>query len=103
MSFSMCTAEVINELQEHRNENIIICGIESHVCVLQTVLALHVHDRRLKIYVVCDAISSRRYHICVHEPNKIYASPGLINGWYCSGRKIERWHCNGCPGLTMYI
>ena len=37
--------------------NIIICGIEAHVCVLQT--GIEFADANMKVYVVQDAISSR--------------------------------------------
>ena len=37
--------------------NMIICGIEAHVCVLQT--AIESADNDMKVYVVQDAVSSR--------------------------------------------
>ena len=37
-------------------EQIIICGIEAHVCVLQTALDLLLHDKQ--VFVVADAISA---------------------------------------------
>ena len=39
-------------------KHLIICGIESHVCVLQTAINL-VENNETKIYIVQDAISSR--------------------------------------------
>ena len=39
------------------NEQIVICGIETHVCVLQT--AIELADKKKKVYVVQDAIASR--------------------------------------------
>ena len=41
MTFSCCGVGAFNlKIEEHYKENIIICGIESYVCVLQTALDL---------------------------------------------------------------
>ena len=39
------------------SEHCIICGIEAHVCILQT--AIELADNKKKVYVVQDAVSSR--------------------------------------------
>lgn len=58
MSFSCCGIGDFNiKIEEHYKENIIICGIESHVCVLQT--ALDLVEAGHRPVVVVDAISSR--------------------------------------------
>ena len=44
---------VFSQIREHP----IICGIEAHVCVLQT--AIELADKKKKVYVVQDAIASR--------------------------------------------
>jgi len=59
--FSMLTPEV----REHcatlaDREKVIMCGIESHVCLLQT--ALDLLDSGREVHVVCDAASSQRAH-----------------------------------------
>lgn len=43
----------------------VVCGMESHVCVMQTALTLH--DEGIETFVVGDAVSSR------HEENKTRA------------------------------
>ena len=49
---------IIREGFFFEGQHIIICGIESHVCVLQTATDLAESDTK-KVYIVQDAISSR--------------------------------------------
>ena len=49
---------IIGEGFFFEEQHIIICGIESHVCVLQTAIDLAESDKK-KVYIVQDAISSR--------------------------------------------
>jgi nicotinamidase-related amidase len=59
MSFSCCGFDDFNnEIKLKNKKNIIIAGIESHVCVLQTVLDLIQMD--YQPVVIEDCISSRR-------------------------------------------
>ena len=56
--FSCCDETgVIEKLKELNAQNIIICGIESHVCVLQT--AVDLKDEGFNPIVVMDCVSSR--------------------------------------------
>jgi nicotinamidase-related amidase len=56
--FSCCDEPaVIEKLKESGAKNIILCGIESHVCVLQT--AVDLKDAGLNPVVVMDCVSSR--------------------------------------------
>jgi len=56
--FSSCTAEVMAALlRQPSRRHILICGIEAHVCVLQT--ALDLRDKNYEVFVTRDAISSR--------------------------------------------
>ena len=58
MSFSCVNCEeLLNEIYENHQKHIVICGIESHVCVQQTVLELM--SKGLVVYLVADAIGSR--------------------------------------------
>lgn len=57
--FSCCgEPEVMMQLNMTGAKNIIVCGIESHVCILQTVLDLK--ENGFNPVVVTDAISSRK-------------------------------------------
>ncbi|GMU97044.1 hydrolase [Ignavibacterium album] len=59
MSFSCFGAEnLFNEFRQKRLSQIVVCGVESHVCVQQTVLDLIAND--FQVNVVADAVSSRR-------------------------------------------
>lgn len=56
--FSACTAEVMAALlRQSARRHILLCGIEAHVCVLQT--ALDLRDKNYEVFVARDAISSR--------------------------------------------
>ncbi len=64
--FSCCLAEgFCNALESSERKQIILTGIEAHVCVLQT--ALELLHKGYQVYVVEDAICSRK---SVH---KVYA------------------------------
>ncbi|CAM2724997.1 unnamed protein product [Rotaria socialis] len=57
--FSMCTPDVMFNIKEQVKDfnTAIICGIEAHVCVLQTTIDLL--SQGYRVYVVVDAVSSR--------------------------------------------
>jgi nicotinamidase-related amidase len=56
--FSCCDEPMVSEkLKEMDAKNVIICGIESHVCVLQT--AIDLKEAGLNPIVVMDCVSSR--------------------------------------------
>jgi nicotinamidase-related amidase len=59
VTFSCCRVGDFNEkLSQLRRRQIILCGIEAHVCVLQT--AADLIFRGYDIHVVADAVCSRR-------------------------------------------
>lgn len=57
-AFSCCGADEFNtRIQEADRKNIILCGVESHVCVLQTAVALL--NKGYNVILAADAASSR--------------------------------------------
>lgn len=57
--FSMLVPDVREHLLQHKDlHNIVICGIEAHACVKQTVVDLLCHTN-YNVHVVIDAVSSR--------------------------------------------
>ena len=58
VGFSACSGPgFIAGLEYHRISDIILCGIEAHVCVLQSCFDLL--EQKCRVFVVADAISSR--------------------------------------------
>ena len=58
MTFSCAEhAPYLEALDRLRRRQIVLCGIESHVCVLQT--ALQLKERGHEVYLAADAVSSR--------------------------------------------
>ncbi len=59
MSFSCSGAPgLFNELKNRNIEQVVLCGVESHVCVMQTALDLIANG--FQVHVAADAVSSRR-------------------------------------------
>ena len=56
--FSCVAAQCLDGLQGSERPQVVVAGTESHVCVLQTVLDLHAQG--IEVYVVADAVGSRR-------------------------------------------
>ena len=58
MSFSSCGNEAfVNQLKQSGRKQIIVTGMETHVCVLQTVIDLL--DEEFDVHLVKDAVMSR--------------------------------------------
>lgn len=59
MTFSCYGAgDLFVEMKNKGIEQVVVCGVESHVCVLQTVLDLLAQD--FQVHLAADAVSSRR-------------------------------------------
>ncbi|MBE0571200.1 MAG: hydrolase [Ignavibacteriaceae bacterium] len=59
MSFSCSGAgELFNEFKKKNLSKIVVCGVESHVCVQQTVLDLI--ENGIQVNLAADAVSSRK-------------------------------------------
>ncbi len=57
MTFSCCADRAISEALEGDRDQVLLAGIETHVCVLQTALDLAARGRHA--YVITDACASR--------------------------------------------
>ncbi|VIO98618.1 Uncharacterized protein BM_BM3842 [Brugia malayi] len=53
--FSMCVPSVTKMLES--SQSVILCGLETHVCVLHT--ALDMLEKGIAVHVIADAVSSR--------------------------------------------
>jgi nicotinamidase-related amidase len=63
LAFSACGAgEFVARLKGKNVSDVILCGIEAHVCVMQTCLDLL--DSGFRVFVVADAVSSRTPENC---------------------------------------
>jgi nicotinamidase-related amidase len=58
LHFSCVAAQCLAGAPGADRAQMVVCGIESHVCVLQTVLELR--DQGRQVFVVANAVSSRR-------------------------------------------
>ncbi|MCP0913334.1 MULTISPECIES: hydrolase [Legionella] len=60
---SYCDSAFVEHWQATKRSQAVICGIETHVCVLQT--AMKMKEAGIDVFVVADAVSSR--HELDHE------------------------------------
>eukprot|EP01040_Poterioochromonas_malhamensis_P010501 gene10501-11432_t len=73
--FSMMVPELRAELPPTRKQ-IILCGIETHVCVQQTTLDLLREE--YDVFVVCDAVSSQRPYDRTVALNRLGAAGAIL-------------------------
>ncbi|VDQ15406.1 unnamed protein product [Trichobilharzia regenti] len=81
-SFTMLTDEVMNilELGSHI-DSVLICGIETHVCVQST--ALDLLERGIQVHCIVDAVSSRNMVDRTHAKQIGYVSGSEANLLTC--------------------
>ncbi len=69
MAFSCCAEEeFMTELRQSGREQIIVCGIEAHICVYQTCRDLL--DRKYEVHLLTDGTDSRRFenkHLAIQK------------------------------------
>ncbi len=76
-SFSACDSEKFcNYLKQTGRNQVILCGIEAHVCVLQTAFALL--DKNYSVFVVEDAVCSRYDQNKINGLNRIQTAGAQI-------------------------
>ena len=77
-SFSCCGHEHFNnKLNALNRQQVLLCGIETHVCIYQT--AVDLLQKGYEVYVIADAVSSRRLENKQIAINKM-ASEGINIG-----------------------
>ena len=87
------TEDFVKEFNSFDKKNIIVFGIETHVCVYYSVL--HLIENGYNVYVVADACSSRTLenkNIALEQMRKIGAnivSTEMILFWHIEHAKVE--------------
>lgn len=80
MAFSCCGDDGIRDtLRDLDRQQIIVCGIETHVCVQQTVLDLLMMD--YQVFVCADAVGSRAkldYKTALHRMRQVGAAVATV-------------------------
>jgi len=71
----MQSEDFVTHLHRYARQQIILCGMESHVCVLQT--ALQLQQRGYRVFVVQDAIAARHKHQHLNAVSRMQQS-GII-------------------------
>lgn len=80
LSFSCFGADGFEQrLRELATKQLIVCGIEAHICVQQTTLDALQHG--YKVHVVSDAVSSRDPENCRLGVEKMRQAGAIITSW----------------------
>ena len=70
-------AGFIEKLKEKKISKVAVCGIEAHVCVLQT--SLDLMNNGFQVHLVCDAITTRLSHNKDIAIQKISNAGGIVS------------------------
>lgn len=76
--FSAAIDLVTDQLRAWRRGSVIICGVEAHVCVLQTVLDLHAGG--FQCFVATDAVSASQPDQIHHALNRMRGAGAVMTG-----------------------
>jgi len=57
MLFSACTAETLDAIRKTGRNSVVLCGLETHVCILQS--ALDLLENQFQVFLPNNAVSSR--------------------------------------------
>ncbi len=78
MIFDSCGSDgFVTELTQTGAQQILLCGVESHICVNQTAHSLLA--RGYQVHVVSDAVSSRKESNWAAGLNKMYSSGVIVS------------------------
>ena len=78
MNFSCCgESSFLHSLEKLSKKNVILCGIESHVCVLQT--ALDLYERGFQPVLIADCVSSRKLNDKTHAIERMRQTGVIIS------------------------
>lgn len=77
LSFSGCGVEPFwTAWKSFQRPNAIVCGVETHVCVQQTVLDLIEHGQ--SVFVLADAVGSRRTQDYEHALRRMHDAGAIV-------------------------
>ena len=76
--FSGCVSPVLDWLGAQSRQNVVVAGIEAHICVMQTTLDLL--DRGFQVFLVTDAISSGEADQTPHALRRMEQAGAILTG-----------------------
>jgi nicotinamidase-related amidase len=85
MTFACCGLpedddnQLVRALAADRRRQVVLCGMEAHVCVLQTALTLR--ERGYEVHVVADAVCSRDDDHCRNALERMRAEGVVVSNY----------------------